>query len=160
MEKKNLDVYQHLEPYINAEVKAADLIIVLFAGEGKRWKNSIQKMLDKSTAKQRIIFISDYPSLDRNPVRSNKHFLKDPSRNINYKLTLTKIDPDILKIINNHPNSSYIDLSEYIDFFKDIPFHNDTLMYYDQSHLNEFSAERYSTYSGNKILELLNLKNN
>jgi peptidoglycan/LPS O-acetylase OafA/YrhL len=160
VEKKDLDVYQHLEPYINAEVKSADLIIVLFAGEGKRWKNSIQKMLDKSTAKQRIIFISDYPSLDRNPVRSNKHFLKDPSRNINYKLTLTKIDPDILKIINNHPNSSYVDLSEYIDFFKDIPFHNDTLMYYDQSHLNEFGAERYSTYSGNKILELLNLKNN
>ncbi|UXD69405.1 acyltransferase [Sphingobacterium faecium] len=157
VEKKNLDVYLHLEPYIHTEVKSADIILILFAGEGKRWKNSIQKMLDKSTAQQRIIFISDYPSLDRNPVRSNKHFIKDPSRNISYKLTLTKIDPDILTIINGHPNSSYVDLSAYIDFFKDIPFHNDTLMYYDGSHLNEFGAERFSTYSGHKILESLKL---
>jgi len=155
IEPNRLEIYKRLEPNISKEVKEANVIVVYFAKDGKRWKKALQKLLASLKTDQKIIFISDYPEVDKNPVRANKDFLKDASKNKTYKLIQTNTSPEVLEIIKSHPNSRYVDMSEFKDFFKDAPFYKDTLMYYDASHLNKFGALRYADYSGSKLLETI-----
>jgi len=100
------------------------------------------------------MFISDYPGVDRNPVRSTKGFIKNKSDK-RYKIIYENISPEVLKVINNYTNSEYIDLSEFKNFFEDAPFYKDTLMYYDKSHLNKFGSIKYSEYLGIKIVDAI-----
>lgn len=153
-----LIVYQKLLPYIKSEVDSADVIIVFFAEDGQKWKNSINNMLASLKNKQKVLFISDYPTLDKNPARTNSIINID--NNIKYKIKYPKIDKGLVDIITNNQNARIVDLSEDLQYFKDAPFRNDTLIYYDSSHLNEYGSISYANYSGDLFMRYLNWATN
>lgn len=144
-----------LLPHIKSEISKADAIIVYFAREGNRWRNAIRETLLSLRLDQKIIILSDYPTMDRNPVRTNKGIKRDPSRNNIYKLNFAKTDPVIMNLIENDTKASYIDMSPTHTFFKDAPFYKDTLIYYDDSHINNFGAIRYAQFSGDYFIQQL-----
>lgn len=154
-EPNRLSVYKNLEPHIEKEIARADLVIVFFAKEGIRWKDAIDKTISSLDSNQKIMFVSDYPSVDRNPVRATKGFIRNKDDVKKYKIIYTPTSPEVKAVISKYPNAEYVDMSEFKDFFKDAPFYKDTLMYYDATHLNRFGVIHYSEYSGNKILETI-----
>ncbi|WP_353136525.1 acyltransferase family protein [Pseudopedobacter sp.] len=155
-EKYKLLIYEQLLPHIRAEVELSDVIIIHFARSGNKWIVPLSKMFSSLRNNQKVLVLSDYPVLDKNPVRVNKSFLKNGDKNNNYKMTKNITNSDILKLIENNSNIRFVNFSEYDDFFEDAPFYQDTLMYYDASHLNYYGAKKYADYTGKFFIENLN----
>lgn len=155
-ESSRYKVYQTLSPYINSETTLADVIIVYFAKDGTRWKKPLFKFLSALRVDQKVLVMSDYPFLDKNPVRFNRSLVKDNTRTQEYKLVFPKTDPEILERIQNMSNVKYVNFSHYDNFFIDAPFHNDTLMYYDATHLNYFGSVKYAERTGGEFMKYLN----
>ncbi|WP_185218344.1 acyltransferase family protein [Sphingobacterium mizutaii] len=133
-----------LKPIIEKEFKNSQIIILSFySKEGERWIKPL-KLLTENLGQKKLIILSDYPSLDKNPVRVNKDFIKNVNNHNKYKKEFNPMPTSILNIIKGHENIKYVDFSINNDFFNDSPFYHDTLMYYDKSHLNKFGAIKYA----------------
>lgn len=148
-------IYNKLSSYIKSEVDDSDIIIIYFAGSGSKWITPLQTMFKNLKKHQKVLVLSDYPSVDKNPVRLNKSFIKDKANPQGYQITYKETDPKIMELIDSNPNIRYIDFSKFTDFFYDAPFYNDTLIYYDKSHLNHFGSVKYAKYSGSEFMKIL-----
>src|SRR5690606_30847867 len=120
-----------------------------------KWVDALQKMFGNLKKNQKVLVLSDYPAVDKNPVRLNRSFIKDKTKRQEYQMIYKQTDTEIIELINSSPNVRYVDFSRFTDFFSDAPFHNDTLMYYDGSHLNYFGSVKYAKYSGSEFMENL-----
>lgn len=150
------NTWEQLKPYIESEVDSADVIIVYFAADNSDlWSDPARQFLESLKMNQKVLFMSDYPTLNKNPGRLNKSFIKDTTRIQDYELTFHSITPGLLKVIENSPNAKYVDLSQFESFFNDAPFYRDTLMYFDPSHLNYFGAVKYQEVSGSEFMRYL-----
>lgn len=52
-----------------------------------------------------------------------------------------------MSILNSHPNAHFLDLTNtegYKNTFKDAPYYNDTVMYYDENHINQYGIIAYA----------------
>ncbi|RZF61669.1 acyltransferase family protein [Sphingobacterium corticibacterium] len=149
-------IYKQLELYIDNEVDSADVIIVCFAGKGTNLYPTIEGLLTRLKKNQKILFISDYPTLNINPVRINRSHVKDKTKNFDYIKTYTALDKRIHKLIQDNKNANMIDFSAYQSFFDDAPFYNDTLIYYDGGHLNYWGSVKYEEATGKEFMKSLN----
>lgn len=156
VERDRFITYKKLEPSINSEIGSADVLIISFTGDGKKYKNVIEQLLLNLKPNQKVLFISDFPSLDVNPVRINRSHIKDSSKKHQYKLSYAQYDTEILKLIEENPQSKYVDLSSENHYFSDAPFYKDTLMYYDSNHLNYYGSVNYEKVSGKIFIKYLN----
>ena len=95
--------------------------------------------LDKSKV---VIVLPDYPVLDKKPIRINKSYLKK-SNTQQYNPTTIKTSKDISTILSKYPNVSFLKIN-YESSFNDLPFNNDTLMYYDKGHLNYYGSQVFA----------------
>ncbi|NAW51747.1 acyltransferase family protein [Elizabethkingia argentiflava] len=156
-DKGRRKIQEKLNPIISREFKMADIIIISFySKEADRWAVAVNKMINNLKPNQRVLLLSDYPTLDKNPVRSNKDFIKDQSRNIKYTIQFNQMPPSILNNFSARENVKFVDFSKNKSFFNDAPFHNDTLMYYDNAHLNVFGSLKYAEKNELKFMEGLN----
>lgn len=146
--------YSNLKPFINNEVKKADIIVLCLFGDGIIIKEPLKNFIESLEDSKKLVILADYPTLDKNPVRINRGYLR--SNDHKYKLIYTSLENSILKITSQKSNVKYIDFSKNDKLFKDAPFFNDTLMYYDHTHLNEYGAEKYYQFTGDKFREALN----
>src|SRR5690606_16781806 len=57
VENFRMDIYEDLLPYIKSEVDSADILIVYFARDGKRWFKALEKLILNLKPSQKILFI-------------------------------------------------------------------------------------------------------
>lgn len=138
----HLEDYNKLIVHVNKELESTKLIILQFTSTGERWLTPIRNMIGNLKEHQKILFIEDFPILDKNPVRLNRSLVKNKQIDQLYTLETSILHPDILELINSNRNCKYLRLTK--NAFKNAPFYNDTLMYYDRSHLNVFGAKVYA----------------
>lgn len=155
-EKMRLDIYNNLLPHITDEVEKADVIIVFFTGSGTSYISTLSKMFDDLNEQQKVLIIQDYPTMDKNPVRVNRDFIKNSERSYEYVIQRSSLDPNLIKLIDRNEKVKFVDFSEHDHFFNDVPFYNDTLMYYDANHLNYYGASKYEKVTGNSFRKYLN----
>lgn len=148
-EKMRLDIYKKLLPHITDEIQKADIIILFFTGSGTSYISALSEMFDNLKEKQKVLVLQDYPTLDVNPVRINRDFIKNEERSYKYKIHRSLLDRNIIKMIEKNDKIKFVDFSDHDNFFNDAPFYNDTLMYYDGNHLNYYGATRYEQASRN-----------
>ena len=60
-----------------------------------------------------------------------------------------------MNIIERYPNADILNIDSK-NFYKNAPFLNDTLMYYDEHHLNRYAAENLAKISGDSTMVFLN----
>ena len=142
---------QHI---VRAEIDSADIIVVMVFGDGKRWKENLE-YLAKMTNKK-ILFIKDYPHLNIHPVRINRGFIKNKSINYQYEIEKFEVPKSIKELQIIYPNFKVVTFKNENEFFKNAPFLNDTLIYYDQDHINEFASKRYGDFTGEEFMKYLN----
>lgn len=65
-----------------------------------------------------------------------------------------EIPSKIKTIIDNHSNMYLVDLKNE-KYFENAPFYNDTLMYYDEYHLNHYGSIKYAEFEGHKLATLI-----
>lgn len=146
--------YNKLIPYVEEELGRNKLIIILFTSDGAKWINSIKLLLNNLKPNQKVIFLADFPVLEKNPVRANKTILKSESKQHNFKVLKNKISDSLLKIILEDKRCKFLDLSNS-KVFDDVPFYKDTLMYYDSNHLNIYGSKVYGLETEDKFMEAI-----
>lgn len=135
--------YKNLIGHVERELETSKLIIVQFREDGKQWKGPILEFVKHLKDDQKVIFLQDFPSVDKNPVRINRSILKNKELKHIFSINRTEIHKDILDGIENNPNCMYLKLGDS-EVFDDAPFYKDTLMYYDKGHLNVYGARVYA----------------
>lgn len=157
-EFKNNVKFQHYkavqQKIVRAEIDSADVIVIVVFGNGDRWRSNLENLAKLSTKK--ILFIKDYPHLDIHPVRVNRDFIKNRRKDYRYNVEIFDVPQSIKNLENKYPNFKVVTFRNEKDFFKDAPFFNDTLIYFDQDHLNEYGSLRYKDFTGNQFMKSLN----
>jgi peptidoglycan/LPS O-acetylase OafA/YrhL len=99
---------------------------------------SLEKLARSLRPDQKLIVVNTFPSLDHDPVKINRDLIKRSDKK--YKLiSYEKNRSALIKLASKYPNVYFYDLSKS-KIFQSAPFHKDTLMYYNASHLNSYGA--------------------
>lgn len=99
---------------------------------------SLEKLAQSLRPDQKLIVVNTFPSLDHDPVKINRDFIKKSDKK--YKLISYENNKSaLIKLASKYPNVYFYDLSKS-KIFQSAPFHKDTLMYYNASHLNSYGA--------------------
>jgi hypothetical protein len=151
---KYFEQYKKLTGPINQEIAKTDLVILQFADDGDKWKNALKHLLEIMRDDQRVIVLSDFPSVDKNPIRINRDIVKRDDVDNRYVIQKKITSVNIINIINNDKRAKYLDLANS-DVFDDAPFYRDTLMYYDQGHLNEYGSTVYAERTCKRFMDAI-----
>lgn len=99
---------------------------------------SLEKLAQSLKPDQKLIVLNTFPSLDHDPIKMNRDFVKKTTTK--YHLISREENKSALKrLATKYPNVYYYDLSKS-KVFQSVPFHRDTLMYYNASHLNTYGS--------------------
>ncbi len=122
------------------EVTKNDIIIINSIGFDRlpSMEKALINFAEKLRSNQCLIILNTFPVIDRDPVRVNKSFLK--STEYKFQVIDKSRNKEIINnIANKYKNVYYYDLSKS-KVFDSVPFYNDTLMYFDDVHLNRYGA--------------------
>ncbi|MFN1219549.1 acyltransferase family protein [Chryseobacterium kwangjuense] len=99
---------------------------------------SVKKMADTLKSGQKMVVFATFPSVDRDPVKINRDFIKKTSRK--FKVSVRDDNKAALKqLAATNKNVYFYDLSKS-KVFKNAPFYKDTLMYYNRTHINDYGS--------------------
>lgn len=153
--------YNESVPIANQWISKSKIIIVVkhWYSDSYGFASVLQKLVKKINKDQHIILVSDFPILPSNPVRIFRSVLQ-PNDFKPLTIKFPKMPNGVQQIINENRNVHYVNLRNET-FFKNAPFYNDTLMYYDEGHLNHYGSVQFAKYEGYKLSNLIQkLKNN
>ncbi len=148
--------YHEAVPIANDLITKAKIIFIIkqWHGDTDYFKDVLQILINKLKPNQHLVLVSDFPKLDKNPVREYRSFVKT-EKFMPQKITFPKIPTGVQELINSHEaNVHFLDLKNAA-FFKNAPYYNDTLMYYDESHINYYGSVHYAQFEGYKLGELI-----
>lgn len=147
--------YYDAVPIANDLIAKSNIIFVVkhWHGDNAYFKNVLQILINKLKPNQHLVLVSDFPKLDKNPVRSYRSIVKTENFQPQ-KISFPAIPSGVQKLIDTHDNVHYLNLKNE-EFFKNAPYYNDTLMYYDESHINHYGSVGYARYEGYKLAELI-----
>ena len=147
--------YTNLMQYAKKEISESDIIILVYQFNGNKWLSSISELIKNLKPNQHFILISDYPSINKNPIRVNRGITRNASRNNVFKIKYPKQPIEIINLIKSSSNCHYLDLSKS-RVFDSAPFYQDTVMYYDGRHLNLYGSRVYAQDTEKQFMDLLN----
>lgn len=159
----NFNRYKKLIVQSDALVKQNKIIFIASSWRNKEIKSlasAFEGFAKSLRPDQKLIILANFPSLDKDPIKVNRGIVKVSGADNDYNLK-TKIFPSEMRdIANKNPNIFFMDDVDYSPYRHELPFYNDTVMYYDQHHLNVHGTAFFSEkieYSFmkqfNKILE-------
>ncbi len=155
-----LDEYK--KEYYDALPKSKELItrskiiIVVknWSGDNNDYFSEVlNELISEMSPNQNLILLSDFPSLEINPMRQYKSIVQ-PADFKNHKVIFPKIPQQITDIVEQQANVYIVNLNNQ-EYFKNAPYYNDTLMYYDENHLNQYGSVNYAKFEGYKLAELI-----
>ncbi len=155
VENSNYLLYKKLADIAAKEIEKHDYIVII-----KSWKlefpyfNSALEKLIRQYPEKGFLILSDFPTLNKNPIRVNGGAFRNRSKNAEFMTFLAEIPQNVQKELKSLPNAQILDLTDS-KVFKDIPYFNDTVMYYDENHLNQFGSEKYAKEAETKFTEAL-----
>lgn len=106
--------------------------------EPKSTYGALEKLAQSLKPDQKLVVINTFPSLDHDPVKINRDFVKKTTKKFNL-ISRQNNTVALKKLSSKYPNVYFYDLSKS-KVFRTAPFHKDTLMYYNASHLNTYGA--------------------
>ncbi|MFZ4262053.1 acyltransferase family protein [Sphingobacterium sp. HJSM2_6] len=117
-------------------INESNVIIIATNGldEYPSFSNAISKLAQELKPNQRIILVNTFPIINRNPVRVTQSILKKGNPKFQV-VDRTLYKSRLNALLSQHANISVLDLSQS-KIFKDIPYLKDTLIYYDDKHIN------------------------
>ena len=147
--------YYEAVPVANDLISKSNIIVVVkhWHGDTYNFKGVLQILINKLKSNQHLILVSDFPKLDQNPVRAYRSIVKTEKFQ-QQKIDFPAMPNGVQELIDAHVNVHYLNLQNR-EFFKNAPYYNDTLMYYDESHINHYGSENYAKFEGYKLAELI-----
>ncbi|ANH80939.1 hypothetical protein A8C56_08035 [Niabella ginsenosidivorans] len=162
IEKKDFPDVRYYNQYLkliqptSIELKNAHLIIIasIWLERIHSLPGSFESLVTNLRKDQKVIILSDFPVLDKDPIRVNRNYLKDSRKKNIYDVKINMAPAWLENLKNKYKNIYFLDL-DYNAFRDDIPFVNDTVMYYDRDHLNLFGTKILSQRIGKDFMNKL-----
>ncbi len=140
----------------NRLIPQADIIFIV-----KHWydenpvmiKNMVKELKKKMRPDQHLVIVSDFPAVEKHPYRQYRSVVKP----VDFKrvpVRFPKTPAGLSEIAEKNSNVHILDLSDRA-FFAEAPYYRDTLMYYDESHLNLYGSKAYAKHVGNRLAALV-----
>lgn len=147
--------YYDAVPIANDLITKSRIIFIVkhWQGDNAYFKDVLQIVINKLKPNQHLVVVSDFPNLDKNPVRQYRSIVKT-EKFIPKKIIFPNMPFGVQKLIDTYDNVHYLNLRNE-KFFRDAPYYNDTLMYYDENHINYYGSICYAQYEGYKLAELI-----
>ncbi|MDH6355663.1 peptidoglycan/LPS O-acetylase OafA/YrhL [Dysgonomonas sp. PH5-45] len=155
---KTYTQYRHLAAIVEDNVTAKKVILFCMS-----WKNAdrftglpqlIDDFIKRLPADQNVIFLEDYPVSEINPLREYRDLVKDATKDYRFRLKTYSIPQNVMDVLNRYHNAHVLNVNDN-GFYKDAPFYNDTLMYYDRNHLNRYAAENLAKLTGSRTNQFI-----
>lgn len=159
----SFNYYQEISKIVDDELPKHQLIILNGADFSKNnLILSLDHLINKLNSNQKLIILGTFPILkNSNLIRMNNGIVKNEKTLVEISKVLPKdsqTNIEIQKRVNNI-NVFYFNLSDS-KVFNDIPFYNDTIMYYNGDHLNSYGAIKLAEDQQYKFVAFLNSINN
>lgn len=141
------DQYQKLIDASADEIKSSKVILIssVWNQQSKSLPLALDNLAKNLRKNQKIVILSDFPTLDKNPIRYNRSIVKKHDKsNFDYNLKIKAVPENINIVINQYPNIYKLDDIDYSSYRSEIPFYKDTIMYYDDGHLNIYGTTYFS----------------
>lgn len=134
--EKAIEFSKFLDPYI----RKSDVIIINCTKYDRvpSQLNSIINLANNLKNNQKLIILNTFPVLDKNPIRINQGIIKKSA--YNFKLEYKEIPQNLLDIIKSKKNVFLYDINKS-KILKNPPYFNDTIIFYDKGHLNNYGAK-------------------
>ncbi|WP_281637492.1 acyltransferase family protein [Flavobacterium marginilacus] len=125
--------------FINEDVKKSDVIIITCARYDRipSEKFAVIELAKSLKKEQKLVIIKSFPKVknDINPIKINRGIVRNTSNHLcQYSYKLPK---EIQNLDDTMDNVFVYDISRS-NVFKNMPYYNDTIMYYDGGHLNYY----------------------
>ncbi|MCC8034731.1 MAG: acyltransferase [Rikenellaceae bacterium] len=144
--------YLHILGHTYDELDNCQIVILILSDKSMAlYGETIADFIENLRTDQAVILFSDFPRIDKNPVRINRNFIKNQSRRNVYTKIYGRPGQEILRAVESRPNAFFADFTGS-DIFRAAPFYNDTLMYYDNDHLNFYGSIKYSEASEQEFI--------
>lgn len=135
--KKNYEQYCKLIEIVEDELKSSKVILIasLWSEKVSSLPQALEQFIQSVDKHQKVIILSDYPIVDKNPIRVNRGIIKDKRFSYNFEMEIEETPAKIREIVSRYDNLYFLEL-DYAAYMKELPFLNDTVAYYDRGHLN------------------------
>ncbi len=147
---------QKLVPITEKEIKRSRVIILVSSSYDMTpsFIPAIKKLILNLREDQHLVLVGTFPTLNKNPLQANRGVINNRSVNQDYKLRYRNKNKNIMQLVRQYNNVHYFDLSKS-EAFKDAPFYSDTIIYYDEKHLNAFGATVLACKNQKEFAKLL-----
>jgi len=131
--------------------------VIILAGmwsyqtSSKEFNMALQNFLrDWNDRGKRLYILPQVLKFNKNPLRARRLNYMGLSGYLWRDLDSLRANDELEKMADQFPLVHYIDL-EGLEIFKDAPFYNHQLIYFDESHLNEIGSKVYATAAKNRF---------
>lgn len=124
-----------------ALVPKVGVILLSATWDAYDWALNVKLLCDRMRDNQALLVLVQYPTALRGPLRENMGMIKRKKGTSDYAMIKTPLSRAVVKLAEEKENVAIVDLWRDADF-PDWPFYNDTLMYYDNFHLNIYGSEK------------------
>ncbi|WP_196588003.1 acyltransferase family protein [Aliivibrio fischeri] len=111
-------------------------------------------LVDLDEKGMNVFVLSQIPMLKSNPIRLQRFNDLQLQTNTVLDKAWEESNNTIKEIVKNHKNAIFFDVSSF-SIFRTVPFFNSTLIYMDNSHLNEVGSELYGEYLGKQLSKVI-----
>lgn len=119
------------------------------------FKKSLDNFIDSAAKNnKKIIFVSAIPKLQSDPKGLKDSYFLRYFADIKTLHSPIEANSIFSKLISDHKNAKFVDLYNS-DAFKNIPFYDGELMFFDHYHLNAYGSLIYAKFSEKKLMEYL-----
>lgn len=101
---------------------------------------ALERLIQGKDETQQIVILGSYPTLKEYKFIRKEHDYVKRGRKVDVEIIPSGKDKaSILKLVKKYSNVYYFDLSKS-KLFKNVPFFKDTIMYYDEYHINKYGS--------------------
>ena len=144
-----------LIPKADSLIKSNKIIILNYLPQNNppSLNTAIQNLAAGLSRDQKLILLGSFPTLSKNPLKLNNNITKKKELKISKTINSAN-NQNLMKIASKYSNVYYYDISQS-NIFKQAPFINDTIGYYDQTHINHFGSEKLAEDIGDHFFKFL-----
>ncbi len=148
--------YKRLVPVAKKLITDAKIIVVIKQwqeGNNEYFEQVLENLVQTKDPMQEVIVVSDFPRMNVNPMRKYKS-IKKPKDFTKNNIVFPSIPQKIYWLVNKDKTVHLLQLKSE-KYFEEAPYYSDTLMYYDEGHLNKYGSVNYAKFEGHKLAKLI-----
>lgn len=153
---KPIEETDSLVPLTSELIQKNSIIILTSIGFERlpSMHTAVEKIAASLRPKQKLILLSSYPVLNKNPLKLNNGFIKENS--IEFEQIHNSENRDLLMDIAKKYKGVFVyDIAESA-IFRGAPYINDTVFYFDSMHINGFGAKKLSRDIDKEFMKFFN----